>query len=313
VKHISPIAFVALFAACSGSETPASAPVGVSYQVGRTVTDPQGWIEYTPGDAPLVIIAPHGGLLVPAQLPDRTCSGCVTVTDVNTQELARAIVQAFQQRTGALPHLVVNRLSRRKFDANRDRVEATGGNAALDAPWLWMHAAIDSAKASIARRHGRGLVIDLHGHAHDIHRLELGYLLSASELRLSDGTLTAQAAMTGTALARLASDTRSSSDRGAALLRGPNSFGALIVANGYPAVPSPSDPAPLVGEAYFSGGYNTSRHGSSTGGATDAMQIETHYANVRNSATTRSAFAWALSGALASYLERHYGWKGSAQ
>jgi hypothetical protein len=66
-----------------------------------------------------------------------------------------------------------------------------------------------------------------------------------------------------------------------------------------------------VGQDYFNGGYNTARHGSLSGGSLDAIQIECHYDGVRDSAASRSAFAWALAGALATYLERHYGWKGS--
>ncbi|MBY0491136.1 MAG: N-formylglutamate amidohydrolase [Gemmatimonadaceae bacterium] len=302
----------ALSAGCGGSTaapTPSGSP---TFVVGQVATDANGWMEYTPGDAPLVIIAPHGGTQTPTELPDRTCSGCETVNDANTQDLARRLADAFYTRTGARPHLVVNRLSRKKFDANRDFPEASGGTATLAAPWAWFHAVIDSAEARIVKKTGRGLVIDLHGHAHDVARLEIGYLLNDPELRLSDAALTANGAMARTSIARLATDTKSAPDRGVALLRGANSLGALIVAAGYPAVPSPTDQAPLVGQLYFEGGYNTARHGSRDGGAVDAIQIECHYDNVRDSQTARTNFAWALSGALATYLDKHYGWKGPA-
>ncbi len=296
-----------------GGESAAPAPESsTSFVVGQMAVDPMGWMEYTPGDAPLVIIAPHGGLQTPSELPDRACTGCETVNDANTQDLARRIVDAFYTRTGARPHLVVNRLNRKKFDANRDLPEASGGTAALSAPWAWFHAAIDSAEARIVKKTGRGLVIDLHGHAHDVSRLEIGYLLNDPELRGSDAALTSSGAMARTSIARLATDTRSATDRGVALLRGPNSLGALAVAAGYPAVPSPSDQAPLVGQSYFEGGYNTQRHGSLNGGAIDAIQIECNYDGVRDSQAARTNFAWAISGALATYLERHYGWKGPA-
>lgn len=293
-----------------GGAADAPAPDSTAFVVGQAATDPTGWMEYVPGDAPLVIIAPHGGTLAPAELPDRSCSGCETANDLNTQDLARRIADAFFTRTGARPHLVVNRLSRKKFDANRDLAEASGGTAKLSAPWTWFHAAIDSASQRIVQRSGRGLVIDLHGHAHDIDRLELGYLLNDPELRTSDASLASTAAMTRTSIARLAGDTKLSADRGVPLLRGTNSLGALIVAAGYPAVPSPATPFPLANEPYFEGGYNTARHGSVSGGMIDAIQIETHYSNLRDSATARATFAWALSGALQAYLERHYGWRG---
>jgi hypothetical protein len=286
-------------------------PVG-PLAAGQAYTDGPGYVEYTPGDAPVLIIAPHGGALSPSGLADRTCSGCVTVNDANTQELARTIVEAFRARTGARPHLLVNRLHRRKFDANRDRTEATGGGAALNATWVWFHEAADSARAAIVRRGQRGLVIDLHGHGHAVPRLELGYLLGDADLRASDATLAGNGAMARSSIARLAGDSRSTPDRGLGVLRGPRSLGALLANGGYPAVPSPADPAPLVGQEYFDGGYNTQRHGSVFGGPLDAIQIECNFAGVRDSESSRAAFANAVVNALLVYLDTHYGWRPAA-
>lgn len=279
--------------------------------VGQVYTDTPGYVEYVVGDAPLVLVAPHGGAQAPSGIPDRTCNGCVTVTDANTQELARAVADTFFARTGKRPHLIVNRLHRRKFDANRDITEATGGYRGLDTTWLWMHAAIDSARARVVRSATRGLFIDVHGHGHDIPRLELGYLLSAATLRQDDATLVATGAMARSSVAQLAVGSRSVGDRGVALLRGPNSLGALLVARGVPAVPSPADPAPLSGQEYFTGGYNTERHGSLDASALDAIQIEHHFAGVRDTAANRGAYARVLVDALLAYLARHYGWSGA--
>lgn len=317
-----------LLAACGGESAPSPAgaptptgpgptppltpaqptgPVG-PLVVGQTYTDRSEFVEYTLGDAPLVLVAPHGGALQPAGIPDRSCSGCVTVTDANTQELARAIADTFQVRTGARLHLVVNRLHRRKFDANRDRDEATGGTRALDTTWLWLHSAIDSARQRVAANGGHGLLIDLHGHGHTVPRLELGYLLSAATLRQSDAALQAAGTMSTSSIARAASGTRSLSDRGVALLRGPFSLGGLLGTRGVPSVPSPNDPAPLVGQEFFDGGYNTGRHGSRNGSSVDAIQIECHFPGIRDTAASRGAFARSLVDALLVYLERHYGW-----
>lgn len=279
------------------------------FTAGTEYTHVSRWIQYTAGDAPLVIIAPHGGTLAPAELRDRNCSACVTVNDQNTQDLARRIAVAFAARTGRRPHLVVNLLSRRKFDANRALIEATDGNTSqLGSPWRWMHGVVDSAKADVARRWQRGLVIDLHGHAHTIQRLELGYLLTASQLRLSDAELTSGNALASSSIARLIADARTTRAPGA-MLRGATSLGGLIEARGYPAVPSPAAPAPLAGEAYFNGGYNTDRHGSSSGGMLDAIQIECHFAGVRDTEANRTAFADALADALIVLLTVEYGWQ----
>lgn len=313
------LSLLALVVACGGNEaaprTPTTpggqanpgAPAG-PLSAGVTYTDPPGYVEFVPGDAPLVIIAPHGGTLSPGGLPDRMCAGCVTTADLNTQELARAITDAFLRRTGKRPHLVINRLHRRKLDANRDMAEATGGTSSLESSWRWLHAAVDSARDHVVKRSGRGLVIDLHGHGHVVPRLELGYLLGDFDLRLSDAQLSSTNAMTRTSVTRLSNDTRSTADRGVALLRGPQSLGTLLAAAGYPSVPSSGDPAPKSGEEYFEGGYNTQRHGSLTGGPLDAVQIECHLAGVRDTEANRARFADALVAVLVPWLATHYGW-----
>ena len=302
------------FAACSGGSTaPAGNPAPDTPAPGTPVpTTPQPldasvYPEITFGTAPLILIAPHGGALAPDNIPDRNCAECVTVNDANTQDLARQIADSFEARTGKRPSLVINLLSRRKFDANREIVEATGGHAPLEPVWTALHAAIDSAKKLIGTSPGRGLVIDLHGHAHTVQRLELGYLLSATTLRLSDSTLSVQGSVAESSIKRLATD-RAGAIAPTALLRGAASLGGLIAAAGYAAVPSPPDVAPLVGESYFNGGYNTLRHGSLTGGVTDAIQIECNFSGVRDTQETRAQFAGKLAAALFTYLKDQYGW-----
>jgi hypothetical protein len=286
---------------------PPDLPTG-PFVVGQPLLDAARWIEYTPGDAPLVLIAPHGGLLTPASLPDRSCSGCITANDTNTQALARAIADTFTARTGRRPHLVVNLLHRRKFDANRDLAEASGGTAALAAPWTWLHAAVDSAREQVVRRHARGLVLDLHGHAHAIARVELGYLLTATQLRLSDADVDLARLLSLSSIARLGTDARGA-PAPSELLRGPTSLGGLLGRRGIPAVPSPDAPAPRPDEEYFNGGFNTSRHGSRNGGALDAIQLEHHFPGLRDTDANRGRYAAILTDALVELLAERYGWR----
>jgi len=267
--------------------------------------DPTGWVSASDGTIPVVIVAPHGGDLSPSELPDRNCAGCVTLNDANTQALAEEIAAAFQRRIGRRPFVVINRLHRRKFDGNRELTEATGGFAQLTGMWEYWQANIDSARARAARTHARAILIDLHGHAHAIPRLELGYMLSASQLRLSDAQLLPL--LPGTSITRL-HQLKPMGDSGAALVRGPRALGSRLAALGLPSVPSDVTPAPLAGEDYFSGGYNTQRHGSASGGAVDAIQIECHNIGVRDTAANRTAFAEALVTALLGMLEDYYGW-----
>ena len=56
---------------------------------GRGQFGEKNYIEYLPGDLPLVISAPHGGREKPEEIPSRT-QGVVDI-DTNTQELARTI------------------------------------------------------------------------------------------------------------------------------------------------------------------------------------------------------------------------------
>src|SRR5690606_34283931 len=77
------------------------------------------------------------------------------------------------------------------------------------------------------------------------------------------------------------------------LIRGPNSLGALLAARGYRAVPSPPEPDP-DGQPYFSGGYNTDRHGSGAGGTVSGVQFEHPFAGVRGTPAERAAYTSAL-------------------
>jgi hypothetical protein len=283
------------------------------FAVGVPVTDPDGWMEYIPGDMPLLVIAPHGGLLQPSALSTRNCSviaatipgsDCTTGNDEQTQDLARRLVDSVVARTGRRPHLLVNLLHRNRFDGNRDRPEATGNNAALDRSWTWFHAFADSAKARIVATAGRGLVLDVHGHGRPLPRIEWGYLTGRTALNASDSVLALQA--TASSLRRLTTDARAG-DAFPALVRGPNSLGGLLQALGYAGVPSPAQLGP-GGEDYFNGGFNTGRHGSRDGGAVDAIQLEAQQPGIRDTPENRSRFAGALARALDAFLRRQYAW-----
>jgi hypothetical protein len=91
----------------------------------------------------------------------------------------------------------------------------------------------------------------------------------------------------------------------ASLIRGPLSLGTLFEGQGFPAVPSQSQPDP-GGEPFFSGGYSTARHGSRDGSAISGVQIECNYNGVRESAPSRQAFAEALADILPVFFQAHF-------
>jgi hypothetical protein len=223
--------------------------------------------------------------------------------------------QAFHARFGSFPHVVINHLHRIKLDANRPIGEGACGNPDAGVAWLEYHTFLDIAKLDILKRSGKGWYMDMHGHGHAIERLELGYDLSAADLRRPDTELDAGTAFEDASSIRTVSgdETNESFSR---LLRGPNSLGALYAASFFPAVPSMNDPFPQPGQLYFNGGFSTERHtcgtaaaplGGLSGGNICGVQIETNLTGVRDTRENREKFAAATAAILERYLSTHWG------
>jgi hypothetical protein len=263
------------------------------------------WVQSEPGSMPLVILVPHDGEFRPRGLPDRVCNNCLDGKDSGTGEMARLIADAIEARVGRRPFVVRNLLYRRKFDANRERLEATAGVREVMPIWERWHARIDEAKRAALNTNPRALVLDLHAHGHDVQRIELGYLIGPQQLALSDELLAI--ALPASSIAAI-DGVAKSGDRGAALLRGPLALGTLLSQAGYPAVPSASDPSPKSGEEYYTGGFNTERHGSRQGGNVDAIQVEMNGEGVLDSEADQVRFAHTFAGVLIQYLAEQYAW-----
>jgi len=278
---------------------------GQPYTPGQTYFSPNGYVEYRCGDLPLVISVPHGGALVPADIPDRTCNDPVYDVDANTAELGDAIDSVFAVADGCRPHMVINHLARRKLDTNRNLVDGACGDPQAALAWQAFHDFIDSAKARVEEISGKGFYLDLHGHGHTVQRLELGYLLYEDELALSDATLNTSTYINYSSIRSLALENQLDLSH-ADLLRGPLALGTRLADVGYPSVPSQQDPFPLQGQPYFSGGYNTARHGSYNGGSIDGVQVECNFSGVRDSPANRADFAVSLRAALTTFLTDHY-------
>ncbi len=279
--------------------------VAQPYDSGQSYFGENDYIEYKAGNLPIIISAPHGGTLEPAEIPNRSCSGCVTVRDSNTEELSRQMYDAIFELFGCYPHVVINRLHRRKLDANRAIGDAADGNVLAEQAWRDFHGFIEGAKASITNQFGKGLYLDLHGHGHDIQRLELGYLLSKSNLQLSNTTLSQDTYLEKSSIKQLIYNNLQNLEL-PELLRGADSFGELYEQLQFPAVPSETDPFPLDEDKYFSGGYNTERHGSKLDSSIDGIQIECNMEGVRDNHSNRENFAEATALVLKEYLEKHY-------
>ena len=286
------------------------------YTPGQSYFGKNDYIEYVAGNAPVIYSAPHGGSLLPAEIPDRTAARCggaaTTATDLNTAELVRAMQQRHLARYGTYPHIVINHLARRKLDPNRTDPEAACNNAAAAKALAEWHAFLDAAKATVLQTSGRGWYMDMHGHGHAKQRLELGYLLTGAELSLPDATLDGNRAFQDTASMRTISE--ASPLTFSALLRGLTSLGAMYAANGFPSVPGPADPNP-GGDEYFSGGDDTRRHacgieatalGGTAAGNMCGVQIEANLTGVRDTPANRDRFGDVTAIVLGQYLSMHW-------
>ena len=270
------------------------------YVPGQTYFGRNQYIEYYAGNLPYILSAPHGGQETPAEIPDRTYG--TTTYDTHTQETARAFIDSVVARTGKHPHVIICRLARIKLDANRDSLEGAQGNPYALQAWQEWHHFIEVARESIVAQYGKGLYVDLHGHGHTIQRLELGYNLSASQLRLPDDSLNLPAQVYSSSIRTLAG---SSPEHLSGLLRGPRSLGTYFENRGFRAVPSTMQPSPGA-DPYFTGGFDTERHGSLFGGPIDGVQIETNYSGVRDTEPNYRRYAGALAEVFDYYTAWHH-------
>jgi hypothetical protein len=271
---------------------------------GQSYYGANNYTEYKAGNLPLIISVPHGGELKPDGISDRSCSQCVIINDAYTQELGNQLFQAIKELTGCYPHLIINRLHRSKMDANRDIAEAALGDPEAEEAWIDFQRFIDTAKFQVAQQFKKGLFIDLHGHAHDIQRIEWGYLLSRNELQSPDDQLDRAAFINQTSIKNLVNNNPEQLSL-SELIRGELSLGTLTAEKGFAGVPSGQDPYPDDGESYFSGGYNTRRHGSIEQGPIDGVQVECHR-NIRFREGLRQTFADRFADVLIQYLQLHY-------
>lgn len=261
-----------------------------------------GLVEIAPGTLPLILLAPHGGNQKPKGFAARTFGK--VVTDANTIDVTRLLVQELEQRHGARPTTVISLLHRSRLDPNREIKEAAQGDPAAIAVWERYHAAANEAVKQVTKNHGLGLLLDIHGHRHEEGRVEVGMLLNGKDLALTDEQLNASATLAAkTSIREL--DQRSPQTL-AELVRGKDSLGGLLEARGYPSIPSPAKPRP--GDAvYFSGSYDVSAHGSRDQGTVSAIQIECPWDGVRDTPENRAKFVKELAGAIDDFFRIHYG------
>ena len=272
------------------------------YIPGKVYYDSSKWVEFIPGTMPLVISVPHGGSVEPVGVPDRSCPGVVNTTDGRTISLARAIISAFKKNYGVYPSVIICQLKRTKVDMNREIEVATCSNDTMKVPWRFWHEMVDTAIASAINEFGQTLYIDLHGQGHPKQRLELGYLLSATQLQTSstgnnDSLYTNTSSLKNLIKGSVAKLTLKK------LLTGPDAFGTWMAEDSFPSVPSQQDPYPLSTDPYFDGGYNVQLFTSKP--HVIGWQIESNNIGVRDNSTSWNAFAQAFSKNIVRYINTY--------
>jgi len=264
------------------------------------------YIEYHSGSIPIILSATHGGWKEPTEIPDRTQG--TTVTDINTYQLTKVIMDTLTARFGGKPHVILCLLERLKLDANREVEEAAEGNLYAERAWAEYHHYLDISKELVAMNHGSGILFDIHGHGenpdgfYDL-RTWLGYLIKGDELDLSDEELNTNSFKNKSSIRVLAD---SSAYTFINILRGGTSFGTIMDSLGYACVPSVNDLGP-AGLRYFSGGYITARHGSRDGGIISAVQVELPQPGIRDTEENWSSYASAFATAVGEYYYHHLG------
>jgi N-formylglutamate amidohydrolase len=138
---------------------------------GRRTFVPGDFISVQEGRLPIILSAPHGGVLpipdVPARGGDgikKGGAGFFTGRDENTELLAAAIARALESRLGKKPYFVIARFHRKYIDPNRPPEIAVEHPRAREVYDLYRGTLAKFCDA-VQTRFGSGLLIDVHGQA----------------------------------------------------------------------------------------------------------------------------------------------------
>ena len=271
-----------------------------NYIPGKSYYGRNKYIEYIPGNLPLVISAPHGGYEKPDEITDRSQGS--DHHDKKTLETALEVQKRFYELTGKYPFVILNRLHRVKLDPNRAFEVATQGDSLSAIAYNEFHGFIDTAEKEVEAIWGKGLYIDIHAHNHKTQLIELGYLLESEFLAFPDNDLNDDLFIEKSSLRNLMKDTPYKFSE---IVRGKVSFGAYLEKYGYKVVPSPSIPEPGT-ENFFAGGYNTQTHGPKDTNNFNSLQIELPWDYIRDSDLNIKKFSMDLTETIIEFMKTHY-------
>lgn len=245
---------------------------------------PADFVHQQAGDCPIILTAPHGGTLDVPDVPERKGDGLekggkgfVAVRDGNTDLLAAEIARQIEKTTGKKPYVVIAKFHRKYIDANRPPeigYESKNAKPVYDE----FHGAVSRFCKEVQRKHGRGLLLDIHGQA-----------LSADTIYR--GT---QNGKTVQLLRQRFGDKAHD---------GQDSFFGRLAAHGARAHPLDGGPE----QKGYTGGHIVGTYGSHQGYAIDAIQLE--FGNDYRLKKNLEKTAKIISLAVRDYSERYLGEK----
>ena len=303
--------FLFLFIGCgeSGRATQSVLPTPeVKYTPGDIITDSQGYISYRVGNMPIIITVPHDGTLAPSTFPDRTGS---SARAENTRKVAEQFAYFFNANSNGLyPHIIYNNISRSKLDPDLNQMDGAQGNSYANLSYGTYHSFLQTAIDSVEAYFDAGILLNLVEHNHSNQKVELGYLLSASDLDLTNLQLNSYSAQSS--VSQIAGISTSSF---AEVIRGYNSLGTLIVGRSYTsndvtysfeAVPTLDNPT-IGSTDYSSGGYTIAQYGCSNGGKINGIDVASPFAGFRDNANAYRALAVILEESVKIFYQENLG------
>ena len=270
--------------------------LSAQYIPGQSYFGANNYIEYIAGDLPIIIVVPHGGDLMPTNLPIIGNHGIDNGTQQTSWQLYDSIVS---HTNGCIPHVIINHLHPSVLNAAREIDTAAGTNFDTRHAWYNFHDFIDTAKYTVTNSWGAGHYFEMHGNGHTDMWTEVGLGVSKTYLNGSDSLI-----MTRVNYSTVKNLCSNGGVNFLDVVKGPMSLGSLLDSKGWNSVPSLTHPSPDTG-GFFYAGWNTWKHGSRYSGVIDATHLENYYAFMQT--INRAQYANDLSESILQFMQAHYG------
>ena len=289
IRHCSGFWMLFMILACAslsfGQEallSPKVYEVTSAPNVAKTSSDIEVLVEVQQGELPVILSAPHGGTMQIEGVEPRSGagmetgpSGFFTGRDAGTTELAVAIADAIQRRTGKRPYLVLSKVHRKYLDPNRPAsIAYEDSDAAL--VYQRYHGSLQRFCAEILENHRTGLLLDIHGQGSSSATVYRGTGNGKTVMRLRE---------------RFGESAHS----------GEESLFGVLHRLGWKVHPNPANGKEQSG---FTGGYIVQTHGSHRPEGIDAVQLEfgAEYRDKMNRKKTTDVLATAVKEYLDTYV-----------